>query len=530
MQAFVKEKLEFLPLVQEIIKQKISSPEELEKIKRKFAKLNDTSLPKTSSILAVYREAIERGVFEPSSSFERLFKLKKTRTLSGVVPVAIFTKPYPCPGHCLYCPTQDGIPKSYVDDEPAVMRARSCNFDPKMQIENRLRQYENIGHPTEKIELIVMGATFSAYPRSYRENFIKKVFDSCNQTKSENLAQSQEKNERALHRIVGAEIETRPDLTDIDEVKFLRKLGVTRVAIGVQTVFDDVLKIVHRGHTVQETIYATKILKDAGLKVCYHMMPNLPGSSLKKDKKLFEILFKKPDFQPDMLKIYPCVVVYDSELYQWWKQGKHLPYSDEELIDLLVEIKKKLPFYVRVNRLGRDIPVGNIAAGNKVSNIREVVQREMEQRGLQCRCVRCREIRGKDLQEKIKLRRTDFEASGGKEIFLEMIDKDENLYALLRLRIPSQFFSGQKHFLAELENSALIREVHTYGVSLPVDHKDVAYPQHQGLGKKLIAEAEKITRGEFNLKKIAVTSGVGVRDYYRKLGYRLDRSYMVKIF
>lgn len=475
-------------------------------------------------ILKVYRELIGRNKIRANSKFERVLKLKKIRTISGVTPLAVFTKPYPCPGECLYCPIQDGIPKSYLDDEPAVMRAVDAGFSAKKQVENRLNALDQIGHPTDKIELIVMGGTFSAIPYSERKKFIVDCLVACNHEKSENLTIAQKKNEKAPHRLVGITFETRPDLIDEQEVDRLRELGGTRVEIGVQSINDNVLLKVKRGHKANATIKATRLLKDAGFKVCYHLMPNLPSSTLKKDLEVFKEVFENPNFVPDMLKIYPCVVTFQAPLYEWYKRGKFKPYSDKELIELLIKIKQILPEWVRVNRLGRDIPVVNIAGGTKTSNIRQVVQREMKKRGLKCQCIRCREVKTKTgfRVQDLRLKVSQYNASGGKEYFFQFVDNDNNLYAMLRLRLPSK-----RVIFPVLKSSSIIREVHTFGPAVPIEKESQVEPQHRGLGKKLIDQAEKITKKE-GLSKVSVISGVGARKYYRRLGYRLVNSYMIK--
>jgi elongator complex protein 3 len=444
---------------------------------------------------------------KPSKSLEEFLTLKKIRTLSGVAPVAVLTKPWPCPGDCVYCPTQVDMPKSYLDDEPAVLRAINFGFDAKKQVRSRLAQYEATGHTAQKIELIVMGGTFSNLPDDYKINFIKDCFDACNKTISNNLLQAQKTNENTKYRIIGLTLETRPDCIDKKEIALYRKLGCTRVELGVQSVYNDVLKLVNRGHNLLTTVKATKLLKDSGFKICYHLMPNLPGSDLKRDFKMFEIIFEAERFKPDMIKIYPCVVCYQAKLHQWFLDGKYQPYSDDQLINLLIKIKKIVPQWVRINRLGRDIPIKNISAGFKISNIRQV----LAQKGAKCQCIRCREIRNLQLSGKLRLNIIDYQASEGKEYFLQYVDDDNKLFSLLRLR---------------LAKSAIIREVHTYGQALAILKKQKLI-QHQGLGKKLIAKAESIAK-KSGFKKISVIAGVGVRDYYRKLGYELESSYMVK--
>lgn len=515
-------------------------------------------------LLATYRDLVKSKKIKLNSLLFQLLRKRRVRTSSGIAAVAVLTKPYSCPGKCIYCPDEKGMPKSYLSNEPAVMRANMVGFDPIKQVFVRLRGLEIAGNSAEKIELIVMGGTFSYLPRVYQIQFIINCYWACNnyfsnfqfstpvvetngfttgqvsnfqsnpkfkklkqKIKSKNinilqniLEQEQRKNEKAKYRIVGLTLETRPDYIDENEIIWFRKLGCTRVEIGVQSIYDRVLDINNRGHKVSETIQATKLLKDAGFKVCYHMMPNLYGSNRKLDLQMFKDLFSKQELQPDLLKIYPCVLTANSELNKIFRQKKFIPYTDAELIKLLINIKQTLPEYVRVQRLYRDIPAESILAGSKISNIRQILKMNYEsgiinqERKLLCKCIRCREIR-EDEKLPVKLKRIDYDASDGKEIFLQYVDKNNRIYALLRLRITSS-------------NYAMIREVHTYGQVVQVGDKNKKDSQHRGLGKKLIYEAEQIAKEEFSMKEIAVISGIGVRDYYRKLGYQLYNTYMIK--
>ena len=446
-----------------------------------------------------------------------MLKTRPIRSLSGIVNVSVLTKPYPCPGKCLYCPIEKGIPKSYVSGEPAVERAKKLKFDPYLQVKKRLEMLKSEGHPTDKIELRVVGGTWSFYPRKYQVWFVKRCFESCNEKNYRSLKESQKANEKAKRRIIGLSIETRPDFIDKEEIKRLRELGITMVEMGVQSIYDDILKFNLRGHSVKQTIAATKLLKDAGFKVLYQMMPNLPGSDLKKDEKIFEELFKNPDFRPDLLKIYPCALLKTAALYKWYLKDKYRPYSEKSLINLIREIKKKIPYYVRIQRISRDIPSQKIIVGPaKISNLRQILFQSMRKEKWQCRCIRCREVKENfDPREKVYLFRQDYESSGGKEIFLSFENKNRaKLYSLLRLRLTSR-------------NNAIIREIHTYGLLISISEKGTA-PQHRGFGRKLIKTAEKIVKKEFGLKRLSAISGIGARDYFRKLGYKLKDTYMVK--
>lgn len=543
-------------IVQQALRRKIISAKKLASLKREAASKFKSSMANDMDLLARYRQLVSKNVIRPDKKLEALLKTREIRTLSGVAVITVLTKSFPCPGHCLYCPSEKGMPKSYLSNEPAAMRAVLNKFDPYRQVQMRLAALEKEGHKTDKIELVVLGGTWSVYPKQYQNWFIAECFKACNrksqkshrrqgfgeQAKVESrksdlsieqlskyLKGGQKKNETARHRIIGLTLETRPDYIKPAEIKRMRDLGCTRVELGVQSIYDDILKINRRGHTTQEIIRATKLLKDASFKINYHLMPNLPGSTLKKDEQMFKQIFTDSNFQPDLLKIYPCVVLKDAPLYKYHQQKKYKPYTKKQLIALLVKIKQHIPPYVRIQRIIRDIPSDSIMAGNRVSNLRQI----LDQKKI-CRCIRCREVRNKYSSSpalagsrSLQLFRYDYAASGGQEIFLSLEDKSDRLHALLRLRIPSAYLTKSQQIFPVLENAALIREVHTYGemASLSQDKKI----QHRGLGKKLIREAEKIVRREFKpIKKVAVISGIGARDYYRQLGYRLRDGYMVK--
>ncbi|PIP28109.1 MAG: tRNA uridine(34) 5-carboxymethylaminomethyl modification radical SAM/GNAT enzyme Elp3 [Candidatus Moranbacteria bacterium CG23_combo_of_CG06-09_8_20_14_all_35_22] len=536
-------------------KTKITNPELFSKRKKEICKELGLPLPTNADIREVYEKMLSAKKIKRNLNLEKALFSKKIRTDSGVAVVAVLTKSYPCPGKCIYCPTEKEMPKSYLSNEPAVMRAISAKFNPYIQVQRRIRALELNGHKTDKIEIIVMGGTFSYLPKTYQKKFILECFRACNDyPKSKNkeqgarnnikikLENEQKKNETAKHRIVGLTLETRPDYINAQELINFRNLGCTRVELGVQSIFDDVLEKNKRGHNVQRTIEATQLLKDFGFKINYHIMPGLLGSSVKKDFQMFQELFSNQpastrgedrsstrggSFQPDMLKIYPTVVIKQSPLYKIWKAGKYKALTDKNFSKFILRVKNEIiPPYVRISRLVRDVPESSILTGPKISNLRQLIAKNSA-----CPCIRCREVRSDyNLKEKIILHRIDYDASGGKEIFLEYVSKDKKkLFALLRLRINGSFASMMEAKLPNvLKNSAIIREVHTYGKMNQINQKDALSPQHIGLGKKLILEAEKIAKKEFNLDKIAVISGVGVRGYYRKLGYKLKDSYMVK--
>ncbi len=520
------------------------NPADFSRVKKDICKEIGIQPPTNADIREIYEKMVSRKKIRRNFNFENQLFSKKIRTESGVAVIAVLTKPYPCPGKCLYCPSEKDMPKSYLSNEPAVMRAINAKFNPYNQVTRRIRALELNGHKTDKIELIVMGGTFSYLPKSYQERFIAECFSACNdygkKIKSQKLkvknkrilSKEQKRNENAKHRIIGLTLETRPDYIDEKEILNFRKLGCTRVELGVQSIFDDVLKINKRGHSVFETIKATKLLKDTGFKINYHIMPGLLGSNVKKDYRMFKELFSNSDFQPDMLKIYPTVVVKKSALYRLWKNGKYKPLNDKEFTKFILKVKKEIiPPYVRIARLVRDVPTTSIIAGPKISNLRQNIKPESF-----CQCIRCREIRSKyNAKEKIIFNRIDYTASDGQEIFLQYVSKDKRkLFALLRLRIPKVEPSLKRRFNLR---TSMIREVHTYGKLKSLNNKSLPAslhealqvgPQHIGLGRKLIEEAEKISKKEFSLKKISVISGIGARNYYRKLGYKLKNSYMVK--
>jgi elongator complex protein 3 len=517
-------------LVLRLLKEGVKTPEALHNVKRETAGEFGISLPPNSEIIKAYRGMIKEGKIEQNRVFERMIMKRAMRTLSGVSPIAVLTKFMGCPGRCVYCPTEENVPKSYLSNEPAVMRAIINNYDAFDQVKGRIGTLHANGHNTDKIELIVMGGTWSALPHKYQESFVKGCFDGMNPRKSRTLSAALKMNEKAKHRCVALTLETRPDWIDEKEILRMRELGATRIELGVQSVYDDGLALVKRGHGISAVYKAPQLWKDAGFKISYHMMPGLPGSTVARDIKMFKELFENEDLRPDMLKVYPCVVTPFSELEKWYKDGRYKPYTDKELIKLILGIKKFFPRYLRVTRLIRDIPATSILGGSKVSNLRQVVQALMKEKGIACECIRCREIRADAIDPKnIEMRVTDFLAAGGREFFLSFDEKkSDKLCALLRLRFPSYSLKkGKKHFIPELEGAAIIREIHTYGAQVPLSEHDELASQHMGFGKKLVAKAEEIAR-ENGFKKMAVISGIGIREYYRKLGYELEGTYMVK--
>ncbi|MEM1545686.1 MAG: tRNA uridine(34) 5-carboxymethylaminomethyl modification radical SAM/GNAT enzyme Elp3 [Candidatus Methanomethylicia archaeon] len=473
---------------------------------------------------------------------------KPVRSVSGVTVVAVMTKPYPCPhGRCIYCPGgvywSEATPQSYVPESPVVMRAKPLNYDPFEQVKARLINYRDMGHEPSKVELIVMGGTFPAMPQSYQEWFIARCFEALNGypffkevNEETSIKEAHRKNEYAKARCIGLTIETRPDWAKEPQVDFMLYLGATRCEIGVQAIDDDILAKVKRGHRVEDVIEATRILKDSGFKVCYHIMPGLPNSDLDKDFEMFKTIFEDSKFKPDQLKIYPTLVIPGTELYEMWRKGEYEAYTIDETIKLIAEMKRIVPKYVRIVRVGRDIPLQWVAAGPKTGNLRQLVLDYMEKRKWKCKCIRCREVGHYILktmetpkQKKLKLSRIDYEASEGYEVFLSYEDENDTLYSILRLRIPS----GKAHrWEFKIGRCSIVRELHVYGYQVPVGvkYEGELWWQHKSLGRGMLIEAERIALEEFNCHHMYIISGIGVREYYRSLGYTVlgNSPYMYK--
>jgi elongator complex protein 3 len=466
-----------------------------------------------------------------------LLRRKTTRTISGVTVVAVMTKPHPCPQPepCAYCPggPHVGVPQSYTGFEPAAMRGLQNKFDPYSQIKSRISQLKAIGHKVDKIELIVMGGTFPATPPEYQTWFIQRCLDAIIGKNSTSLEKAKKNAETSRVRNVGITVETRPDWAKEAQVDQMLNMGVTRVELGVQNPDDRIYRLVGRTHTVHDVVEATRIMKDSGLKIAYHMMPGLPKSSPEKDLKAFKTIFKKPDFKPDMIKIYPCLVLEGTRVHDWYCEGIYKPYSTEEAADLIAEVKKIVPPWVRIMRVQRDIPAQLIVAGAKRSDLRQLVQERLREEGLRCRCIRCREVGHRtaangvvpDL-EKVKVLRTRYAASEGEEIFLSVEDrKNDVLIGYLRLRVPS----GKAHRPeVRAKPCTIIRELHVYGPLVPVGKHSVKAWQHKGYGGILLAEAERVTKEDYGLKRILVISALGTKQYYMRFGYQHNGVYMSK--
>ncbi|MEM4500064.1 MAG: tRNA uridine(34) 5-carboxymethylaminomethyl modification radical SAM/GNAT enzyme Elp3 [Candidatus Woesearchaeota archaeon] len=595
--------IEFLDRLQKIYLEKGTLDNEIiEKIKRELAKkyqLNE--FPPNYEIWLSLSEK-ERKKY---SNILKFLKRKPTRTESGVTPVAVMTEPFPCPhGRCIMCPggkdsVFGDVPQSYTGKEPATSRAIRNKFDPYLQVFNRLQQYAINLHNFQKVEVIVMGGTFLSYPENYQEEFIKNIYKALNdfsdlfitkknslnekkfieffemQTKKEtnsltekilslknknqtSLVEEQKRNEKSRIRCVALCIETRPDFCLKEHINKMLNYGTTRVEIGVQALDDEILKIIERGHDVKTVIKATQLAKDSFLKVTYHMMLGLPGSSYEKDLNMFKKLFDDENFRPDALKIYPCEVIKGTKLYEMWRSGKYNALELDKTIDLLIRIKQIIPKYCRIMRIQRDIPSNVIDAGIKVTNLRQILNNTINElleiqetenwhklkdininlsnellemlknkKLKRCECIRCREISRRKIDPKnikIEFNQIRYKASKGEEIFLELVEKNtDSLIGFARIRKP------YAPFRPEIDNDTLgIRQLHVYGESLNISEKSEKSFQHRGFGRSLVMEAERIAKEEFQAKKMCIISGVGVREYYRKIGYSKQGVYMVK--
>jgi elongator complex protein 3 len=498
-----------------------------------------------AALVAAYNQMVEAGTLEPDRILLERIRMKPMRTLSGVTTVTVLTKAYPCPGKCIFCPTDVRMPKSYLPDEPGAMRALEHQFDPYEQVHARIRALENLGHPTDKIELLILGGTWSSYRRDYQEWFVARCFDAMNsvyhgahedhreeQKKISadsvpsvvNLLEVQTTNETATHRNVGLVIETRPDEINPDELRWLRHLGVTKVQMGAQSFDDHILEINKRGHDVECTRKATALLRAAGFKIVLHWMPDLLGATPQSDRADFAKLWA--DFCPDEIKIYPNQLLANAELYEYWQRGEFHPYTTEELVDLIADIKPTIPRYCRVNRVIRDIPGNNVVEGNTRTSLRQDIQSEMKKRGTHCQCVRCREVRGKVVEaETLHLDDLTYQAGTAEEHFISFVTPDDGLAGFVRLSLPAK--DSALTGMPDLDGAALIREVHVYGQSLAVGEEQTGAAQHLGLGTRLLEEADKVARAH-GFSRMAVISAIGTRHYYLDRGFERGEYYLVK--
>ncbi len=483
------------------------------------------------ALVAAYRRLVDQEIWEEDPVLLAKIRMKPIRTLSGVTTITVLTKPHPCPGKCVFCPTIVGMPQSYLPDEPGARRGVENEFDPYRQVASRLKALHDVGHPTEKIELLILGGSWSAYPKDYREWFLRRCFEAIN---GENplddqgdvsLYEVQARNVSAEKRNVGLVIETRPDLINKDELKLLRKQGVTKIQIGIQSMNDTILVKNKRGHDSATTLKATALLREAGFKITAHWMPNLLGSTVELDKEDFKRLWESNGVNPDELKIYPCQLLDSAPLYGIWQNGDYEPYDEATLLNLLADIKTTVPRYCRINRVIRDIPSTNVIEGSRNTSMRQDVALEMVRRGKKCSCVRCREIREQRMDPgELVYDDFSYQAAGAEEHFLSFNTADDKLAGFLRLSLPNE---RNALGIDDLDGAAIIREVHVYGQSLEVGTEVEGIAQHAGIGKTLIAHSERIAK-ENGYQKLAVIAAVGTREYYTNRGFELGELYMVK--
>lgn len=480
------------------------------------------------ALVEAYRLLVSSGEWPADNDLLKRIRLKPVRTLSGVTTVTVLTGPHACPGTCIFCPDDARLPKSYLYGEPGAMRGLQNNFDPFMQVATRLEALHAVGHPIDKIELLILGGTFTAYDSDYQEWFIRRCFDAMNGYEAKTLEEAQLANEEAAHRNVGLVIETRPDEITADGLANLRLLGVTKVQVGAQSLNDHLLKINKRGHTADVTLRAVCLLRAAGFKVVLHWMPNLYGATLEGDREDFIRLWNG-GYCPDEIKIYPTQLVENSELYTIWQQGKYQPYTTQELIDLIADLKTTTPRYCRINRVIRDIPATLIAAGNKRSSLRMDARLELDRRGQRCQCVRCREVRGERIDPAGLIGHDlTYTPPASEEHFLSFDTADDRLAGYLRLSLPDLSRNVEvRQMMPDLQGAAIIREVHVFGQAQPVGGGEIGAAQHSGLGTALLEKAEMIARAH-GYKRLAVIAAVGTRKYYQKRGFERGTHYFVK--
>lgn len=552
-----------------ILKEKKLDKDKLSKVKLKLCKKHKLAKPPTD--IAILLNTPIKDI----ESVQKHLITKPTRSISGVAVVAIMTKPYKCPhGKCDYCPGGPAshfgdVPQSYTGEEPATLRAQRNDYDPYLQVFNRLEQYIVTGHVPDKVELIIMGGTFPSVSKVYQKNFVINSFKAMNdfsklffknnalnlkkfreffelpgevddpkrakhikaklkllKARKTTLEKEHKTNETAKIKCVGLTIETRPDYGRLDHGNFALELGATRLELGIESVSDKILEQVNRGHTIEDSTNSIQELKDIGFKLNFHYMPGLPGVSTKDDLKFMKQLFTDERFQPDMLKLYPAMVMKGTNTYKSWKKGKFKPLSTEQAGKLIAEFKRHVPTYCRIMRIQRDIPTKQTEDGVDRTNLRQYVEQLMKQKGTKCRCIRCREVGRAKYIDKIEITVIEYPASGGKEFFIAAEDKKHDvILGFTRLRLPST--SLRKEIT---KDSALLRELHVYGTTAALNEKTEgasAKTQHKGYGKKLLQTAEKIAK-QHGKNKLLVISGVGVREYYKKHGYKKQGPYMVK--
>lgn len=546
-------------ILDDIIAKSPETRDEFNRARREICSDMQISQPANRFMLEAYQKGVARGKYAEDKAFAALMRKANIRNLSGIAVVTALVKPYMCPGKCVYCPTEVRMPKSYIASEPAAARALRLDFSPYQQMKQRIEMLQKNGHNCDKIEYIIKGGTWNAYPIKYQYWFMLESFRAANDLSREipigesteeewkeiPLAEMQRMideeetyNETADHRLIGVTLETRPDAISPKTIDHMRRQGCTRIELGLQAPDDEILALIKRGHTVQQFRDAILLLRDAGFKVDLHFMPDLPGTTPDHDIEMYQSLYTDLGLRPDMVKIYPCAVVKSAELYQWLQDGTYKPYGEEGLFRALLQMKRDTPRYCRISRLIRDIPSDEIEAGNKITNLREELEKVLKQNGERCVCLRCREIgrQKKYLPKNIEpqLFVDTYETIGGTEYFLSFEDpKRTAVYGFLRLRIPEKKASLTKKqeqlftLMPEIKNAAFIRELHVYGNLVKIGDDGGAASQHQGFGTQLVAAAEKLAL-EHEVQKLAIISGVGVRGYYEKFGYEKEGTYMTK--
>ncbi len=495
------------------------------KYSRTMQKFTQRGLPwlSKSQVLDVYQRLCDQEYMDFDPDVRVVLQTKPVRSQSGVTVVTVLTKPYPCPGKCIFCPTDYRMPKSYLHDEPGAQRAERYKFDPYEQTAGRIRALEQIGHPVDKIELLILGGTWSSYRRDYQEWFIKRCFDAMNGVESTTLPEAQELNATAEQRNVGLVVETRQDHINAAELRWFRYLGVTKVQVGIQSVDDRVLALNGRGHDVQATRDAFRLLRLAGYKIHGHWMPNLHGATVESDVADYGRLWSDPAIRPDELKIYPTMLLENAELYEYWQRGEYQPYTEEEVIDVLMRCKVQTPRYVRLTRIIRDIPTTNVVEGFKKANLRQIAQQRLAKKGLRCQCIRCREVKRQKIEaDDLQLTVESYETDATTEHFLSFVTAEDQIAGFLRLSLPHR---DAERPIPELAGHAMIREVHVYGPVLPLGEDSQGEAQHMGLGTQLVEKAKEMARAA-GYGRIAVISAIGTREYYRKHGFELDGLYM----
>ncbi|MBL4693822.1 tRNA uridine(34) 5-carboxymethylaminomethyl modification radical SAM/GNAT enzyme Elp3 [Candidatus Gracilibacteria bacterium] len=548
-------------IIKEACGQAFAERREFEKFRNRIIKRERGRIFHNLYFIRAYKDLIKEGIIEENTSLLSFIQKRAVRTMSGVAPVTVMTKPFPCPGRCIYCPTDIRMPKSYLPSQPAAQRGFRQRFNPYSQVSVRLKAMAMTGHEVSKVELRILGGTWSSYPKRYQKWFVKQCLLAMNEftkqigdSRTDNMENLVSKttvetkkygkqevntviikpfhagqtfdevvlaNESSDVKCIGVNVETRPDFIDEKEVKWMRSMGITKLEIGVQTTDDRVQEITKRGHDLQSVRDATVLIKDAGFKLSYHMMPNLPGATVEGDKKMIGELFADDKYQPDYLKLYPCVVMPDTGLSLMYQRGEHKTYDDETLEEVLYAEMKDVPYWCRVDRVARDIPAGDIEAGSTVSNIRQILEKRMNEEGCPSKDIRSREIYD-GVVGKAELILRSYDASGGVEHFISYEDvKQDKLIALLRLRFPG------RTYLSELKGAAIVREVHVYGKQVAVGRHAKGKKQHVGWGTKLLMEAEEMA-SKAGFKRMAIIAGIGTRGYYAKKGYKLQGTYMVR--